>query len=179
MTVLGMVLLMVGALVATAEAHYPAHGIAGGLGVLAMALGAVLAISGLGAGLALGLLGGAALAGVGGTGILLSVRQGTAVRGRRVRTGAEGLVGQIGVVRSWTEAEGSVSLHGAVWQACRSAVLDEPDELDELDELNDTPDGRNGRNGRDGLHPGDRVVVERLSGLTLAVRPAETWELMR
>jgi membrane-bound ClpP family serine protease len=164
MTVLGMVLLVVGALVATAEAHYPAHGFAGGLGVLAMAFGAVLAISGLGAGLALGLLAGGALAGAGGTGVLLSVRQGSAVRGRRVRTGAEGLVGQIGVVRNWAESEGSVSLHGAVWRACRSAVLDEPDE---------EPDHSVG-----GLRPGDRVVVERLSGLTLAVRPAETWELL-
>ena len=29
------------------------------------------------------------------------------------------------------------------------------------------------------LHAGDQVVVERLDGLTLAVRPAETWELVR
>ncbi|HEX3833893.1 MAG TPA: hypothetical protein VHW04_18075, partial [Solirubrobacteraceae bacterium] len=95
MTTLGMVLLVLGALVATAEAHYPAHGVAGGVGVLAMALGAVLAISGLGAGLALGLLSGLALAGVGGGALLLSVRSGFAVRQRRVRTGAEGLVGEI------------------------------------------------------------------------------------
>jgi membrane-bound ClpP family serine protease len=168
MTALGMVLLVLGALVATAEAHYPAHGFAGGLGVLAMALGAVLAISGLGAGLALGLLAGVTLAGIGGGTVLLSVRQGAAVRGRRVRTGAEGLVGQIGVVRNWTESEGSVSLHGAVWRACRSAVFDDVDE----DHAHESAEATGG------LHPGDRVVVERLSGLTLAVRPAETWELL-
>jgi membrane-bound ClpP family serine protease len=165
MTALGMVLLVLGALVATAEAHYPAHGFAGGLGVLAMALGAVLAISGLGAGLALGLLAGVTLAGIGGGTVLLSVRQGAAVRGRRVRTGAEGLVGEIGVVRNWADSEGSVSLHGAVWRACRSAVFEEFDAPE--------PDTAIG-----GLHPGDRVVVERLSGLTLAVRPAEKWELL-
>ena len=85
-----------------------------------------------------------------------------------MRTGAEGLVGQIGVVRNWAESEGSVSLHGAVWRACRSAVMDELDGFDAHE-----PDDAAG-----GLHPGDRVVVERLSGLTLAVRPAEKWELL-
>jgi membrane-bound ClpP family serine protease len=160
MTELGMVLLVLGALVATAEAHYPAHGLAGGAGVLAMALGAVLAISGLGAGLALGLLGGVALAGVGGGALALSVRSGFAVRGRRVRTGAEGLVGEIGVVRNWTEDDGSVALHGSLWQARRSVAPDDDEDEDV------------------GLRAGDRVVVERLSGLTLSVRPAEKWELL-
>ena len=153
-----MVLLVLGALVATAEAHYPVHGVAGGAGVLAMALGAVLAISGLGAGLAIGLLSGLALAGVGGGALVLSLRSGFAVRQRRVRTGAEGLVGQIGVVRSWTEDDGSVALHGSLWQARRSMAPDDDDGV--------------------GLAAGDRVVVERLSGLTLSVRPAEKWELL-
>ena len=81
-----------------------------------MAIGAVLAISGLGAGVIVGLLGGLALAGAGGAAIALTVKHGAAVRRRRVRGGAEGLIGQIGVVRSWTEPTGSVSLHGAVWQ---------------------------------------------------------------
>jgi membrane-bound ClpP family serine protease len=160
MTELGMVLLVLGALVATAEAHFPAHGLAGGLGVLAMALGAVLAISGLGAGLALGLLSGLALAGVGGGALVLSLRSGFAVRQRRVRTGAEALVGQIGVVRSWMPDGGSVTLHGSVWQARRSLAPDDDEDEDV------------------GLHAGDRVVVERLSGLTLSVRPAEKWELL-
>lgn len=159
MTTLGMVLLVVGALVATAEAHYPAHGVAGGMGVLAMALGAVLAISGLGAGLALGLLGGVALAGIGSGALLLSVRSGVAVRHRRVRSGAEAIVGEIGVVRRWSHDDGSVALHGALWQARRSPALDEDEDED------------------GGLRAGDRVVVERLSGLTLSVRPAEKWEL--
>jgi membrane-bound serine protease (ClpP class) len=102
---------------------------------------------------------GLVLAGVGGGALLLSVRSGFAVRQRRVRTGAEGLIGQIGVVRSWMEDGGSVALHGSLWQARRSAVLDDDD-----DDL--------------GLRAGDRVVVERLSGLTLSVRPAEKWELL-
>ena len=149
MTTLGLVLLIVGSLVAVVEAHYPTHGIAGGLGVAVMAIGAVLTISGLGAGVIVGLLGGLALAGVGGAGLALTVKHAAG--------GAEGLIGQIAVVRSWAEATGSVSLHGGVWDARRSPSPD--DELLELAR-------------------GDRVVVERLSGLTLSVRPAEEWELI-
>src|SRR4029077_12468226 len=112
-----MTLLVVGAVVAVAEAHYPAHGIAGGIGVAAMAVGAVLAISGLGGGLLAGLLAGGALAAAGGGVLTLTVKQGTLVRGRRVRTGAEGIVGHVGVVRDWAEARGSVALDGALWHA--------------------------------------------------------------
>ncbi|MFZ0088130.1 MAG: NfeD family protein [Solirubrobacteraceae bacterium] len=157
MTTLGIALLVAGALVAVAEAHYPTHGIAGGAGVLVMAVGAVLAISGLGAPVLLGLLGGAALAGAGASALGLSVKQGLAVKQRRVRTGAEGIVGHIGVVRTWADSMGSVDLDGAVWRARRSPAID-----DEAPEL----------------HKGDPVVVERLTGLTVSVRPAEEWELI-
>lgn len=139
-----------------AEAHYPAHGIAGGLGVLAMAVGAVLAISGLGGGLLVALLAGGALAGGGAGMVRLVLKQGESVRGRRVQTGPEGLIGHVGVVRSWSDGSGSVSLDGAVWRARESPGPDEQPEL---------------------LHPGDQVVVERLSGLTISVRRAEQWEL--
>jgi membrane-bound ClpP family serine protease len=158
MTTLGLVLLIVGALVAVVEAHYPTHGIAGGLGVAVMAIGAVLAISGLGAGVILGLAGGLALAGAGGAYVGLTVKHAAGVRRRRVRGGAEGLIGQIGVVRSWADANGSISLQGGVWHATRSLGVDD-----------DPPTE---------LHSGDRVVVERLTGLTVAVRPAEDWELI-
>jgi membrane-bound ClpP family serine protease len=155
-TALGLILLVVGALVAVVEAHYPTHGIAGGLGVAVMAIGAVLAISGLGAGVILGLLGGLTLAGAGGAGVALTVKHAASVRHRRVRGGAEGLIGQIGVVRNWAEPTGSVSLHGGVWNARRSPSID--DELLQLAR-------------------GDRVVIERLTGLTVSVRRAEEWEL--
>jgi membrane-bound serine protease (ClpP class) len=161
MAAFGIVLLVLGALVAAAEAHYPAHGVAGGTGVLAMAVGAVLAISALGAGVAVGLLAGVALAGLGGAAMLFSVRNGLAVRGRSVR-GAAGVVGEMGVVRSWDDATGRVTLHGSVWQARRSMLLEDPDDDGALERL----------------RAGDRVVVERLTGLTLCVRPAEKWELL-
>src|SRR5690349_11826193 len=114
MTALGVALLVVGAVVAVAEVHYPSHGVIGGVGVLAMALGAVLAISGVGAGLLVGLLAGLALAGVGVGSVALSVKHGAAASRRRVRTGAEGIIGHIGVVRSWADSTGSVALDGAV-----------------------------------------------------------------
>jgi membrane-bound serine protease (ClpP class) len=78
-----------------------------------------------------------------------------------VRTGAEGLVGHVGVVRNWTDATGSVDLDGALWRARRSLTFDD----DDADDVR-------------ALHAGDPVVVERLTGLTLSVRPAEDWELM-
>ncbi len=159
MTTLGLVLLVIGAVVAVAEAHYPTHGVAGGVGVIVMAVGAVLAISGLGAGVLVGLLGGAALAGVGFGTLTLTVKQGVAVRHRRIRTGAEAIVGHVGVVRSWTDSGGSVALDGTLWRARRSLGPDDEAETREL-------------------HAGDHVVVERLSGLTLSVRPAEEWELI-
>ena len=157
MTTLGLVLLVIGALVAVAEAHYPAHGMAGALGVTAMAVGAVLAISGLGAGIVVGLLAGTLLAGAGFSAVALTVKQGTAVRQRRVRAGTEALIGHVGVVSSWAGSAGSVALDGALWRARRATGHEDLDRE---------------------LHAGDSVVVERLSGLTLSVRPAEEWELM-
>lgn len=156
MTSLGLVLLVLGAVVAVAEAHYPTHGIAGGAGVLVMAVGAVLAISGLGASVLVGLLGGVILASAGAGGLALLLKHGLTARQRRVRTGAEGIIGHIGVVRNWTNGTGNVDLDGAVWRARRSH---QPED--------DVPE----------LHAGDSVVVERLTGLTLSVRPAEEWEL--
>ena len=158
MTALGLALLVLGSVVAIAEAHYPTQGIAGGAGVLILAVGAVLAISGAGAGLVVALLVGVLLAGAGAAGVGLLVRNTAAVRRRRVGTGAEGIIGHIGVVRSWTDHTGSVSVDGALWNARRSHGAEEEDE-------------------EVALHVGDPIVVERLSGLTLSVRPAEKWEL--
>src|SRR6201999_420009 len=150
MTALGLALLVIGALVAITEAHYPTQGIAGGAGVLVMALGAVLAITGLGAGVIVGLLAG---------GVVFSVRKVNGVRHRRVRTGAEGIIGHLGTVRTWTDATGSVAVDGALWRARRSLGPGDEDEVPEL-------------------HAGDQIVVEHLNGLTLSVRPAEEWELL-
>ena len=56
------------------------------------------------------------------------------------------------MVRSWSDGVGQVFVDGALWRA-RPSVLEEAE-----------------------LSEGDSVVVERVTGLTLAVRRAEDWE---
>jgi membrane-bound ClpP family serine protease len=155
MTALGVSLLVLGAIVILVEAHVPTLGALGGPGVVALGVGAMLTVSGLGGGVVLGILTALALVAIGATVVGVSVRKGIAVRHRRVRAGPEGLIGHVGTVRSWTDASGKVLVDGALWQARQSWGDDEPAQL----------------------HQGDQVVVERLSGLTLAVRRAEDWEL--
>jgi membrane-bound ClpP family serine protease len=53
MTAIGIALLVVGAIVVLVEAHVSSLGILGGPGVVALAVGAVLAVAGLGGGVAL------------------------------------------------------------------------------------------------------------------------------
>ena len=72
-----------------------------------------------------------------------------ATRHRRIRSGAEGMIGRVGVVRR----DDCVFVDGALWDA-------HPD------------------NG-EVLERGDRVVVEGVTGLTLSVRKAEEWEVPR
>lgn len=157
MTALGISLVVVGAVLVLLEAHIPRLGVLGGPGVVALAAGALLAIGGLGGGIVLGIVAAVVLAMCGLGALALTLRKGYAVQGRRVRTGPERLVGQLGVVRRWDEPRGRVLVDGALWQARRS-----------------WPDGEQPE-----LHAGDAIVVERLDGLTLAVRLAEDWELIR
>jgi membrane-bound ClpP family serine protease len=158
MTALGVSLLMVGAILTLVEAHVPTLGILGGPGVLALGVGAVLAVIGLGGGVALGVIAALLLAAAAGGVLVLTVGKGIAVRRRRIRAGPESLIGHLGVVRSWTDRIGCVQVDGALWRARRS-VLDEEDAAD--------------------LHPGETVVVDHLEGLTVGVRRAEEWEVIR
>jgi membrane-bound serine protease (ClpP class) len=157
MTALGVSLLVVGAVLVALEAHVPNLGVLGGPGVIALGAGALLAVGGLGGGLALGLVSALVLVAAGAAVLALSFRKGIAVRGRSVRAGPERLIGQLGVVRRWEEPGGKVLVDGALWGARHS--WPEEQQL--------------------ALHEGDAIVVERLDGLTLAVRRAEDWELVR
>jgi len=150
-TELGVALLLIGATVVMVEAHVPSLGMLGAPGVVAIAVGSVLAVGGLGGGLVLGLVAAVILAGVGVGVVGLSLSKGVAVRRRRVRSG---VIGHLGVVRRWNDPEGTVLVDGALWNARPSFP------------------------GGEQIHEGDRVVVERVSGLTLAVRRAEEWELV-
>ena len=156
MTVLGVLLLAMGTTLVVTESHVSSLGMLGGPGVLAIVLGTVLAVAGLGGGATVAATAAVLIALASGAFLAIAMRKGNAARRRRVRTGAEALIGQTGVVRSWGEPSGKVLVDGALWRA-RRAVSDE--------------DG-------DELREGDHIVVERLSGLTLAVRRAEDWELV-
>lgn len=155
MTPWGLALLVLGAVAVVAEAHVPSLGIIGGPGTLAIGIGAVLAIAGLGGSILLGLLAALILVLACSGLIAISWRKGSGVRRRRIRAGPEHLLGHVGTVRSWCERSGTVSLDGGLWQAQRS--LADEDERE--------------------LAAGEPVVVEGLRGLTVTVRRAEAWEL--
>ena len=155
MSALGVVLLVVGASLLLAEAHLTSGGVLGGGAVLAAVAGLALLLASLGAWLLVVLLV-ALLAGAAGCAALLAA-------GRRIvpalrvrpRTGAEALVGRVGVVRSATDPLARVFVDGALWRA-------QPEEIEQSR----------------ALHEGDRVVVEGDHGLTFCVRKAEEWELV-
>ena len=154
MSTVGILLVLVGATLLVAEAHMPSHGAFGVGAAVALAAGLGLLVSGAG-------LGAAAVIGTTLATALFSlafvavvVRKGMATRGIRARGGAEGLIGHLGEVRPATDPVGRVFVAGALWRARQWGLDGEPE-----------------------LQPGDPVVIERVSGLTLTVRPAEEWEV--
>jgi membrane-bound ClpP family serine protease len=156
MTVVGLLLLVTGAGLVVAEAHLPSHGALGVAGISALLAGAIFAIAGAGAGLAVAIPIAAILAASAAAGLAFVARKAVSARHGSIRAGSEALVGRVGVLQSWSDTEGRVFVEGCLWRARPSW----PDE------------------DRPGLHEGDRVVVERVTGLTLAVRPAEEWEVL-
>ncbi|HWF51669.1 MAG TPA: NfeD family protein [Solirubrobacteraceae bacterium] len=157
MTALGIALLLIGATLVVIETHVASLGMLAAPGALALGVGAVLAISGLGGGIVIAVVLAVLLAATSLTVAGVAIRAGRSSSRRRVRTGAEGLVGRVGVVQSWGAPTGRVKVDGALWKACLSWSEDDHDTQE--------------------LHAGDPVVVERLTGLTLAVRRAYEWEL--
>ena len=105
---------------------------------------------GLAAALSAGLVAGLVAAGY----FWVVLRKSLSASRRRVRSGAEGLIGRVGEVRAAPAPLGQVFLDGALWRA-RLWAGDEDA----------------------GLARGDPIVVERVDGLTLTVRRAEEWEV--
>jgi membrane-bound ClpP family serine protease len=153
MVILGIALLLAGAGLLVAEAHLPTYGALGLVGAVALVVGGAVAVDASGGGLALALVVAAVLALTAAVVLAAVVRGARGVARRRVSTGAEALVGRVGVLRSVPSPVGQVFVDGALWRA--------------------RPCWDDG----DALHEGDRVVVERVQGLTLSVRRAEEWEL--
>jgi membrane-bound ClpP family serine protease len=159
MLVLGAVLLVTGALLVLVEAHVPTGGVIGGGAIVALIVGAAMMLSAGGApGLLVLILALLAL-GAGTYALLLMGRNMARYRRLRPRTGPEALVGHVGVLRRASAPECRVFVEGALWRA--------------------EPDWQHADAGQTDLHVGDRVVVERVHGLTLCVRKAEEWELVR
>ena len=98
MIALGFVLLVMGAVLAVAEAHAPGGvlGVAGGLALMA---GGIIVIATLGGSTALAVSVGIGLGLVAGGWGLLVTHKAAGVRRARVQAGAEALCGRIGVVR--------------------------------------------------------------------------------
>jgi membrane protein implicated in regulation of membrane protease activity len=128
-------------------------GVLGAVGGVVLASGAALALAGAGGGAAV--VFGVVLGALAATGLWLAfaTRKALATRRLRLASGREALTGRCGVVRRWQDGDGQVFVDGALWRARPSW----PDADEQLS-------------------AGDAVVVERVSGLTLAVRRAEEWE---
>lgn len=155
MTVLGLALLLAGAILLVAEAHVPGGvlGVAAGVALIA---GGTIVIASLGGGAAIAAPVGVGLGAVAGGWAIMATRTAAGSRRARIQAGAESLCGRVGVVRRWSDSAGQVFLDGALWRARH-----------EWTDADGEP-----------LREGDPVVVERVSGLTLSVRRAETWELV-
>jgi membrane-bound serine protease (ClpP class) len=144
--------MVVGVALLVAEAHVPG-GVLGVTGGVTLATGAAIALAAAGGGAAVVV--GVVLGALAATGLWLAFATRKALEARRLRSasGREALAGRCGVVRRWQNGDGQVFVDGALWRARPSW----PDSDDQL-------------------RAGDAVVVERVSGLTLAVRRAEEWE---
>ena len=156
MSELGLLLLVVGAALAVVEAHLPTHGALGGTAVAAAAGGLALLVAGAGSGPAVAVAVALVAALVGGGYLWVVLHKALAARRARVRSGAEGLIGRVGEVRSAPAPLGQVFLDGALWRARLWSFEDDAGTV---------------------LERGDPIVVERVDGLTLTVRRAEDWEM--
>jgi membrane-bound ClpP family serine protease len=151
MVLLGIALLLTGAGLLIAEAHLPTYGALGLGGVVALVAGTAIAVDASGGGSAL-IVAVAAIVALASLALVAVIARATFAAARpRALTGAEALVGHVGVVRSAPAPLGQVFVDGALWRA-RPCMDDE-------------------------LDVGDPIVVERVQGLVLTVRRAEEWEI--
>jgi membrane-bound serine protease (ClpP class) len=130
------------------EAKFTSHGILGTGGVVSLTLGALLLVDGPIPEMRVRLW--TALGVSIPLGIITIFLMTIALRAHRnkVITGEQGLVGEIGVARTELNPEGKVFVHGELWDAHSSSPISS----------------------------GDSVVVERVSGMLLDVRPAHVRE---
>ena len=151
MVLLGIALLLTGAGLLIAEAHLPSYGALGLGGVIALVAGTAIAVDASGGGATL-IVAVAAIVALAALALVAVIARATVAASRpRALTGAEALVGHVGVIRRAPAPLGQVFVDGALWRA-RPCMDDE-------------------------LLVGEPVVVERVQGLVLTVRRAEEWEI--
>jgi membrane protein implicated in regulation of membrane protease activity len=86
---------------------------------------------------------------------LIALREARSISRRQVQSGAEGLIGHVGIVHRTIDPMGDVAVDGELWRARRAwATEGEPPPAE-----------------------GDQVVVDSVHGLTLLVRRADEWEV--
>ena len=154
MAAVTVLLLISGLALVLAELALPTHGVLATTGIAAVIAGILVTMLGAVGGIVGALiLAVPVIAGLGAL-ALLALKLALAADGQRARCGAEGLVGHVGVVRRPLDPTGHVAIDGEIWRARRSWACE-----DEAPEA------------------GDPVIVDRVDGLTLSVRPAEVWEV--
>jgi len=154
MVILGVVMVLAGAGLMAAEAHLPSAGALGLIGLISLVAGGAIAVDASGGGPALVIVVALVLLLIAGAALATVVRGAASVARKSAKTGAEALVGHVGVVRNALEPVGQVFVDGALWNARPCGFEDSGV-----------------------LAAGDPVVVEQVKGLTLSVRRAEEWEL--
>jgi membrane-bound serine protease (ClpP class) len=154
MTVLGIVLIVVAFVLLLAEAHISTGGMIAAAASVAAIGGIALLLTAAGAGAVIVAVVALCVAVASGSLLVAARRRILRPLLARPRTGREALVGRFGVVRMNGSPQPEVFVNGALWRA-------------ELD----------GGHHETELSDGERVVVERVNGLTLRVRKAEEWEL--
>ena len=141
--------MLIGLALLVAEARR-SGGVVGVFGGIALACGAGLATAGDGGGIVRVVAAVAAALAVTIAWLAIAARRAVIAERRRARPSGKMLSGRTGVVRTWNGNGGEVFVDGALWRA---------------------------EGGRDDpFDPGDEVVVERVSGSTLAVRRAGEWD---
>ena len=148
MVVLGLLVVLVGLAVVVIEAHASTGGVLAVAGVMALAAGVGLIMSGSGAASVITIPVAASLAVLGLLGVMLMARKVVEAGNQALRVGPTALIGTVATVSTWSQQEGQVQADGALWRAVLSG---------------DWQDSR--------PVPGETVAVDALDGLTMSVRP--------
>jgi membrane-bound serine protease (ClpP class) len=138
-----LAMILVAFLLFAAEAKFVSHGILTAGGIVLLTLGGLLLVDGPIPEMRVRFLTAVAVAVP--LGIITAFLMRIAVRARRnkIVTGAQGLIGEIGVAETMLAPAGKVFVHGELWDAVSTAPIP----------------------------AGERVVVSRIDGLTLRVEP--------